>query len=107
MTSPTPGYTPTNSAQPQNTSSKSYNKHMFVWVFAFLLGGIGCDRFFRGQISFCVAKLAINLFSSYLGFPIIGGIWPLVDLVIAIYKAYFDSYKDDEYITFVDGNYSK
>jgi len=29
------------------------NKHVFVWVFTFLLGGFGIDRFTRGQVGLC------------------------------------------------------
>ena len=56
------------------------NKHLFVWVFSFLLGGFGVDRFMRGQIALGVCKLLF----SWLTF----GIWPLVDWIIALSKAY-------------------
>ena len=29
---------------------KRVNKHVFAWVFCFLLGELGVDRFVRGQI---------------------------------------------------------
>lgn len=107
MTNPNPGYTPSSSAQPQPTGSERFNKHVFVWVFAFLLGGFGVDRFVRGQIGLGIAKLAISLVANFFGFAVIGGIWPLVDFIIAVYKAYFDSYKSDDNLVFVNGNYSK
>lgn len=36
---------------------KRINKHVFVWVFTFLIGGLGVDRFVRGQIGLGVLKL--------------------------------------------------
>ena len=29
---------------------KRVNKHVFAWVFCFLLGELGVDRFVRGQV---------------------------------------------------------
>ena len=52
------------------------NKHLFVWAFAFFLGGFGVDRFMRGQIGIGVCKL-------FLGWLTLG-IWPLVDFIIAL-----------------------
>ena len=56
------------------------NKHLFVWAFAFFLGGFGVDRFIRGQISLGVCKLLFGWLTL--------GIWPLVDFIIAVTKAY-------------------
>ena len=36
---------------------KRFNKNLFVWVFAFLLGELGIDRFMRGQVGLGVLKL--------------------------------------------------
>lgn len=56
------------------------NKHLFVWAFAFFLGGFGVDRFIRGQIGLGVCKLLFGWLTL--------GIWPLVDFIIAVTKAY-------------------
>lgn len=73
------------------------NKHLFVWVFSFLLGGFGVDRFIRGQIAAGVCKLLFSWVTL--------GIWPLVDWIIAIVKAY-GSDNNSEFITFdKDGEY--
>ena len=79
---------------------KTINKHLFVWVGAFLFGGIGVDRFLRGQIGLGVCKLLLNWFTL--------GIWALVDWIIALTKAYGGVYGNVEDITFdADGNYTK
>ena len=74
------------------------NKHLFVWVFCFVLGSFGADRFMRGQIGLGVCKLLFSWLTL--------GIWPLVDFIIAITKAY-GSGNTDEMLTFDDeGNYT-
>lgn len=40
---------------------KSINKHVFVWVGNFLFGGLGVDRFMRGQAGLGVFKLLLSL----------------------------------------------
>lgn len=78
---------------------KTMDKNVYVWVFTFLLGGIGIDRFVRGQIGVGIAKLLLNWTTM--------GIWGLVDWIIAMVKAYGSSYHDDKDFTFVDGKWTK
>lgn len=73
---------------------KTINKHLFVWVGNFLFGGLGVDRFMRGQVGLGVAKLLFN----WLTF----GLWSLIDWIIAIVKVY-STYSDTEELTFVNG----
>ena len=76
------------------------NKHLFVWVFAFLLGGLGADRFVRGQVGIGVCKILFNWITF--------GIWFLVDWIVAIVKAYATSFKDDDDFAFSNsGEYLK
>ena len=78
---PQPGVQPQPGA-PQTLPQgyKVCEKNLFVWVFAFLLGGLGVDRFVRGQIGLGICKLLFNWITL--------GIWALVDWIIAMTKAY-------------------
>ena len=82
-------------------NSKGYrkiNKHLFVWVGTFVAGGFGVDRFLRGQIGLGIVKLLFGWVTL--------GIWPLVDFIVAVSKAYGGPYSNTEIITFDDmGNY--
>ena len=77
---------------------KSYNKHLFCWLFTWFLGGLGIDRFMRGQIGLGILKL-ITCGGC--------GVWALIDWIICLTKVYGSAYKDDEEVSFVDGQYSK
>lgn len=77
---------------------KRIDKNIFTWVFAFLLGELGVDRFVRGQIGLGVLKLIT-----------VGGcgIWALIDWIIAMMKAYGEGYGAEQEFVFIDGQYSK
>lgn len=77
---------------------KRINKHLFVWVATFFLGGFGVDRFLRGQIPLGVCKLLFSWATL--------GIWPLVDWIVALSKAYGGPFSNTEEFTFDDmGNW--
>ena len=69
------------------------NKVVFTWVGTFLFGGIGVDRFMRGQIGLGILKLlTVGL----------GGIWTLIDWIDALTK--YSKY-EEEFI-FIDGDWA-
>lgn len=82
-----------------NSKKVTMEKNVFVWVFCFLLGHIGVDRFVRGQIGVGICKLLFNWLTL--------GIWALVDWIIALVKAYGDAYGKVNDFTFINGKYSK
>lgn len=77
---------------------KKINKHVFAWVGAFLFGGLGVDRFMRGQVGLGILKIITG-----------GGLgtWALVDWIIALTKVYGNAFSDDEKVTFINGKYAR
>ena len=85
--------------QRTDRSVRKCNKHVFVWLFAFVLGEFGVDRFYRGQIGLGILK-----FITAGGL----GMWFLADFIIAAIKAYSNSaFGPDEDVVFVNGQYAK
>jgi TM2 domain-containing membrane protein YozV len=74
------------------------NKHVFVWVGAFLFGGLGVDRFLRGQVGWGIFKL---LTCGGVG------IWALVDFIIALTKVYGSAFGAEDTVVFIDGQYAR
>lgn len=77
---------------------KRIDKNIFTWVFTFLLGSWGVDRFVRGQVGLGILKLITC-----------GGclIWALIDFVTTLTKAYGDAYGSQQEFVFVDGQYTR
>jgi len=91
--------TPAPAAAPAPAGNeKRFNKHIFAWLFAWFLGGLGVDRFVRGQVGLGILKL---LTAGGMG------LWALIDWIIALVKVYGDAYGKDEEVVFVNGKYSK
>ncbi len=82
-------------AAPAGANEKRFNKHMFVWVFCFLLGGFGVDRFMRGQIGLGIVKLLFGWITL--------GLWAFIDWIIALTKAYGGAFGKEEELVFTDG----
>lgn len=99
-----PGYSNNINISNQFTATggrkNSINKHVFVWVCCFLFGCLGVDRFMRGQI-------LLGIFKLLFGWWITLGIWPIVDWIIAMVKAYGNAYGAYDEITFINGGYSQ
>ena len=67
------------------------NKHIFTWIFSFVLGIYGVDRFARGQIGLGLLKML-----TFGGF----GMWYMADLIVAILESYVGPYRDQEDLEF-------
>ena len=72
---------------------KTMEKNIHTWVFCFLLGALGVDRFIRGILKLITSGCF--------------GIWVLVDWIIAMVKAYGDAYGNEKDFVFINGHYSK
>lgn len=78
---------------------RGFNKHIFTWLFSFVLGMYGGDRFIRGQIGLGVLKLL-----TFGGF----GFWYFADFAVALYKSYVSGFASDEDVVFDQfGNYCR
>ena len=73
------------------TAYRRCNKHIFTWVFSFVLGMYGVDRFARGQIGLGLLKLM-----TFGGF----GMWYAADLIVALLESYVGHYRDQEDLEF-------
>lgn len=75
----------------RRTAYRRCNKHIFTWIFSFVLGMYGVDRFARGQIGLGLLKMM-----TFGGF----GFWYLADLIVAILEAYVGPYRDQDDLEF-------
>ena len=65
--------TPTQTPAPAPATPQSQKLYVTAWILAFLLGGLGIDRFYRGQIGLGVLKLI-----TLGGF----GVWSFIDFLM-------------------------
>jgi hypothetical protein len=75
----------------KRSAARRCNKHIFTWVFSFLLGIYGVDRFARGQIGLGLLKML-----TFGGF----GFWYLADVVVAALQSYAGTARDQEDLEF-------
>lgn len=75
----------------RRTAARRCNKHIFTWIFSFLLGIYGVDRFARGQIGLGLLKML-----TFGGF----GFWYLADVIIAALQSYAGPYRNQEDLEF-------
>ena len=86
------GYNTNNRGYNRNRkAARRCNKHIFTWIFSFVLGMYGVDRFARGQVGLGLLKLM-----TFGGF----GFWYLADLLVAIMQSYVGPYRDDDDLLF-------
>jgi TM2 domain-containing membrane protein YozV len=108
---------------PEGAKVKRIDKNVFVWVCSFLFGGLGIDRFSRGQAGIGILKILTEIICFALGdlvYYLLPGIdmlpmvfflgmfvWSNVDFLIAVYEAYGSAFKGERCITFVNGKYAR
>ena len=85
------GYDYNRSNSRRKRAARACNKHIFTWIFSFVLGIYGVDRFARGQIGLGLLKLL-----TFGGF----GFWYLADVIMAIMQSYVGPYRDEEDLLF-------
>ena len=73
------------------TAYRKCNKHIFTWIFSFVLGIYGVDRFARGQIGLGMLKLL-----TFGGF----GMWYVADVIVAVLESYAGPFRDQEDLEF-------
>lgn len=75
----------------RRTAYRRCNKHIFTWVFSFVLGMYGVDRFARGQIGLGLLKML-----TFGGF----GFWYIADVAVALLESYIGPYRNQEDLEF-------
>ena len=93
-----PQYQQSQQTPPYGPKVTRMNKHVFAWVGNFLFGGLGVDRFMRGQVGLGILKLL-----TAGGF----GVWTLIDFIIALTEVYGGAFGQSEEVVFVNGQYAK
>ena len=73
-------------------------KKVLYVLMAFFFGGLGVQRFLRGQVGLGVLMILVGWWITF-------GIWPLVDFIISLVK--LPVYPGEEYVFTADGRWVK